>query len=184
MGKFEDKKNELMKAIREKKKKDGSPRTHAVFSESAFNALATALMNEPSYQDTSISSKDGKTVEDVTNPVKDLRKVMIGSVLKKAGADSAEIADMVDTFEFPTLPMYGYTAALLEGYMDTGRDFAFQRRSDLKTTLTMDTIPETTKVTRVPGKKDGEAEPITVIQGEYRRIKAKSPCPPGRKTRI
>lgn len=182
MGKFEDKKLEIQNQVNAKEKETGKKRV--TFSESAFNGLATALMNDPDYEDISVSNKDGKPVNNTTKPVADLRKVMIGSVLKSAGVDAAETASLVATHEFPTLPMYGYTAALLEGILDTGKGFAFQKRDDLECTLRMETIPEVTKITAAPGKKGEQKQTFTKVYGQHRRIKVKSSCPAGRQTRL
>lgn len=182
MGKFEDKKKELREQVQAKEKETGKKRV--TFSEAAFNSLATALMNDPEYEDVSIGVKDGKPVNNTSKPVADLRKVMIGSVLKGAGVDAAETASLVATHEFPTLPMYGYTAALLEHFTDTGKGFTFPKRDDFECTLRMETIPETTKITAAPGKKGEERKTFTQVYGQHRRMKVKSSCPAGRRTKL
>lgn len=184
MGKFAEKKAELKQQVQEKKTSSGKIRT--THSESAFNNLATALLNDPDYQDVSVTKVDGKPEQKVTKPVADLRKVMIGSVLKDAGVDAAEAAKIIAEHEFPTVPMYGYTAALLEEYLDTGKGFTFQKREDLEATLRMETVPEVTKViTNQFAGSDGNSKPtFTQVCGEHRRIRVKSTCPAGRKTRI
>lgn len=183
MGKFIEKKNELKQQVLEKEKATGKKRvTH---SESAFNNLATALLNDPDYQDVSIAKVDGKNENKVTKPVAELRKVMIGSVLKSAGVDNAEAAKIVAEHEFPTVPMYGYTAALLEEYLDTGKGFTFQKREDLEATLRMEVVPEVTKVTTNQfATEKGDKPTFTQVYGEHRRIRVKSTCPASRKTRI
>ena len=182
MGRFEDKKEEIRQQVQAKEKETGKKRT--TFSESAFNNLATALMNDPDYEDVSVATKDGKPVNNTTKPVADLRKVMIGSVLKSAGVDAAETASLIASHEFPTLPMYGYTAALVEGILDTGKGFAFPKRDDMECTLRMETIPETTKITAAPGKKGETRQTFTKVYGQHRRVKVKSSCPTGRQTKL
>lgn len=182
MGKFADKKAEILQQVVEKEKETGKQRkTH---SATAFNNLATALMNDPDYEDVCVQKVDGKPENVTSKPVADLRKVLIGSVAKSAGVDAADAAKLVETHEFPTLPMYGYVATLLEGYLDSGKNFAFPKRDDMDVTLRMETVPETTKVT-TNQFADGDNKPtFTQVYGQHRRVRVKSVCPATRKTRI
>lgn len=181
MGKFADKQKEILGTVQEKSKGGKLKRT---FSQSQFDTLGTALLNDPEFEDVVVSKQGNKYVEKKTQPVKELRKALIGSVAKAAGVDAAETQSLITGHEFPTLPLYQYTASLLEGYLDAGKSFAFEKRSDLNATLTIDTVPEITKTTRKPGPADPNAPVITTIMGEHRKVKVKSSCPPGRKTKL
>lgn len=184
MGKFEEKKKELKEQVMQREKETGQKRT--TFSAAAFDSLATALFNDPEFQEKTMVTKDAEQIEEVSTPVADLRKVMIGSVLRSAGVDSAEASKIIEKHEFPNLPMYGYTAALLEGYLDSGKSFTFPKKSDLECTLVMENVPEAVKEsTNALQKKEGEeTKTYTTLYGEYRRIKAKSTCPQSRRTRL
>ena len=55
-----------------------------------FNKLGTALINDPEYVATVATTKDGEIETKETRPVAELRKKMIGDVLKAAGHDATE----------------------------------------------------------------------------------------------
>ena len=115
MGKFQEKKNEILTASKASKRK--------TFNEQQFNELGTALLNETGYQSTTYTVKKGELEEITSNPVADLRKPLIGDVLKKAGLDSAEVEKITETHQFPTLPLYPVVSAFARLFARTSSRF-------------------------------------------------------------
>lgn len=165
MGKFQEKKNEILTASKASKRK--------TFNEQQFNELGTALLNETGYQSTTYTVKKGELEEITSNPVADLRKPLIGDVLKKAGLDSAEVEKITETHQFPTLPLYPVVSAMIEEYMDAGKVFSFERRKDLSASIYISKEEECVKENRRPGTDEIKK----VHQDEYRKVKASSICP-------
>lgn len=177
MGSFEKKKKEIMEAAAANNK-DG--KTRVTHNTQQFNELATALLNDPDYVDTTRVTKDGKTSSVDSTPIAPLRKAMIGSVASAAGLDQAEVEKIVANHQFPTLPMYPYVSTLLEGYLDAGKAFTFERRGDLECTLKMNHEEETVKESRRPATDIKS----TSKYGAYRRIKSTSKCPKELRTKV
>lgn len=165
MSKFSEIKNK----IKEDVKASGNRRT---FSESAFNNMATAMIN--------ITSTD----EDVNTGIKDasveLRTAIIGDVLKKAGHETDEIKHFVDEHQFTTLPMYGYVGNLIEEYLDAGKALRLPKQEDLEATLTMVNVEEEEKTYQIPSKP---GESVSYLEKSHRRIKIDSSTPASCKIR-
>lgn len=165
MSKFAEKKAELLKNQAENSKK--------VFNAQDFNELGTALLNDADYTVELSVKKNGDVTTKETTPVKDLRKKVIGGVAKAAGLDSSEQASLVDSYEFDTLPLYGYVSELLEGYMSVGKPFTMQKKNDMQGSIYIETQPEEVKEVKSP--QTGEVSKRKY--GQYRKVKVKSTCP-------
>lgn len=170
---------EAKKAIEEKyKSKDGKVRK--TWNRQEFNEIATAIMNDPDYTSVAYTVKGDDLVETQTKEVADLRKVMIGSVAKATGADSAEVTKLINEHEFPTLPIAGVVADMITEYLETGKAFAFPRKKDLQGSIIIESKEETTKTKNVPNGS-GTA---TSHYAAHRVYKAKSKCPSNLKNRV
>jgi hypothetical protein len=164
MGIFKDKKDELIKANENGKK---------TFNADQFNQLGTALLNDVNYVDTTVKEKEGKLTNVETQPIRELRKSLIGGVAKAAGCDSAEQAKMVDEYQFPKLPLYPWVSTSLEGYMETGKAFAFEPRANMKAKISMEPQAKVVKDVKAPGETDSRKKEY----GAFNKVKASSPCP-------
>lgn len=165
MGKFAEKKEEITKA--------SSASNRKTFNAQEFNELATALINEPDYEVVISTTKNGEYAEETTTPIKDLRKPLIGSVMKSAGHDSAETEKFVAEHQFPTLPLYGFVSEAVEQYMRCGKAMTLRSKSDMKATITLEDKPEEIKEVKVPAT--GEVRKTKL--GAYKKVKVKSTCP-------
>lgn len=166
MSKFKDVKAKIIEEGLSSKK---------TFSESLFNTLGTAMLNDPDYERKTVAVKDGNLVENVDTPVKELRKKLIGSVATAAGCDAPEATKLVEEHEFPELPVYGYVDSLLQEYLDPdlGKKYAFGRKENFQ--AAMEIAPQEAKI------KDVSAPGSTVTkkqrQGAYNKLSVKSTCP-------
>ena len=172
MSKFSEKKEQLVKLS------SNSQTTKVTDNKQLFNELATAMLNDPDYEDAEMVTRKGETVESVTNPIADLRKKLIGSVAKAAGADNDEVAKLVDNHEFPVLPIYQFTADCIEEYCGAGKAFRFGRRKDLQGTIKIVTEEECTKEHNNPraAATGGPAKTKKHYQ-QHRRYRVESKCP-------
>lgn len=166
MGKFEEKKQELLEAVDNKSDRK-------VFSIAGFNKLGTALLNDPDYVAKVSVTKNGELQEQDTTPVADLRKKMIGDVLKAAGHDADEQEKFVKEYQYPTLPLHGVISEMLTEYMDTGKPFVFNRKNDMKASILIEKQPEVVKEVKSPSTGEVKKKRYS----EYRKMKTKSTCP-------
>lgn len=171
MGVFADKKKELMEAGNTKKK---------VFNVQNFNKLGTALLNDPDYTATVATTKDGAIETKETHPVADLRKKMIGDVLKAAGHDATEQEKFVNEYQYSTLPLHGVVSEMLTEYMGTGSPFAFNRKEDMKASILIEPQAETVKEVKSPKTGDVSKKRYSA----YRKVKARSTCPANLKSDV
>ena len=165
MGKFADKKDEIMKS--------SSASSRKTFNAQEFNELGTALLNEPDYVATIAVTKNGAFAEEDTTPVKDLRKGLIGGVLKAAGHDSAEQEKFVNEYQYPTLPLYPVVSEMVEQFMRCGKAVTLRPKADLRATITLEDKPEEIKEVKVPATGDVRKTRL----GAYKKVKVKSTCP-------
>lgn len=165
MGRFLDKKDEIIKA--------SSSSNRKTFNTQEFNELATALLNEPDYVATIAVTKNGEYAEEDTTPVKDLRKGLIGGVLKAAGHDSAEQEKFVNEYQFSTLPLYPFVSEITEQYLRCGKALTLRPKSDLRATITLEDKKEEIKESKVPATGDVRKTKM----GAYKKVKVKSTCP-------
>lgn len=156
-------------------KKQEKPKV--TFNESYFNELATALVNTADYQKTELIRKNGEMVEVVSEPVKDFRKPIIGSVAKAAGCDAADVEKLVETHQFPTIPMYDIVDSVLKEYMRCGKKFQFSNEDDFEGSIELSNQPATIKDVRKPGSDVVKKQK----QEEYMKLKSKSTCPANRR---
>ena len=165
MSKFTEKKDEIMKAC------EGSSRK--TFNAQEFNELGTALINEPDYVARVAVTKNGVFTEEDTTPVKDLRKSIIGGVLKAAGHDAAEQEKFVNEHQFSTLPLYPVVSEMVEQYLRAGKAFVLKPKADLRASVTLEDRPEEIKEVKVPSTGDARKTKL----GAYKKVKVKSTCP-------
>lgn len=166
MGHFKDVKEEILK---------NGPSTKKTFSEAMFNKLSTAMLNDPEYERTTVSVKDGTLVEETTTPIKDLRKQLIGSVAKAAGCDAAEQTKIIDEHKFPELSMYPYVDSVLQEYTDPalGKRYVFGRKDNFQASLEMVEKEACIKDVKAPGAETSKKQ----RQGAYVKAVVKSTCP-------
>lgn len=171
MSKFTEKKKQLVSSA-----STGS--TKVTDNKQLFNELATAMLNDPDFEDVEQATKKGEVVENTTKPIAELRKKLIGSVAKAAGADTDETAKLVQSHEFPTLPMYTFVADCIEEYCGAGKAFRFGKRKDLQGTIKIVTEEECTKEHNNPraAKTGGPAKTKKHYQ-QHRRYRVESKCP-------
>lgn len=148
------------------------------FNESYFNQIATAIMNDPEYEKVELVKKHGELVESKSTPVADLRKAIIGSVAKAAGADAAEQEKLVAEHQFGTLPMYDYVDSTLHEYLSLGKKLPLSRKENFQGSIEF--APQDACVKEV--KKPGATESKKQRQGAFIKLKAKSTCPSNLKT--
>lgn len=172
MSKFTDKKQEITTASSSSKRK--------TFNAQEFNELGTALLNEPEYVSTVVTTKNGELLSEDTTPVKDFRKKLIGDIMKKAGHDTAEQEKYVAEYQFPTLPLYPIVSEMTEQYLRCGKAFTLRPKNDMRATITIDDKEEEIKDVKVPAT--GEVRQTKL--GAYKKVKVKSTCPSNLRTRI
>ena len=161
--------SERMKEI-----KEGNTSTKKVFNEQTFNAVASALLNDPSYEEEVVVMKDGKLEKKTVNPIADLRKGIITGIAKSAGADSAETAKLVEEHQFSEkLPWHGYMASTLEQYMSLGKPVTLHKKEDMNASIYIEPQEECVKEVSAPGSTDK----MRVRYGAYRKVKVSSNCP-------
>lgn len=172
MSKFQEKKQQLLKDA------NASATTKITDNKQLFNELATAILNDPDYEDREMVTRKGEIVESVTKPVAELRKKLIGSVAKAAGADNDEVTKLVDTHEFPVLPMYAVVADCIEEYCGSGKAFRFGKREDLQGTIKIVTEEECIKEHNNPraAATGGPAKTKKHYQ-RHRKYRVESKCP-------
>ena len=139
-----------------------------------------SMLNDPDYVAKVSVVKNGQLEETETTPVRDLRKKMIGDVLKEAGHDTAEQEKFVNEYQYPTLPLHSVVSEMLMEYMDPGKPFVFNRKNDIKASILIEKQPEIVKEVKSP--LTGEVKKKRYA--EYRKMKAKSTCPPNLKTDV
>lgn len=165
MGLFADKRKEIADGAKASGRK--------TFNKNDFNGLFTAAVNDAGHEVSVLTTEDGKPVEKKITPAADFRKVVIGSVMKAAGHDTAEQQKFVETHQFPTIPAYEVVADTVEEYMRAGKAFPFLAKDDLKCNMTMDTIAPAVKEVKSPQSDEKK----TVKYDSYSKIKASSKCP-------
>lgn len=170
---FEQKKEEIRAEAMQRLNKKGEPKK--AFSKTQFNELSAAYLNSPDYVDKQLKTKDGASIISETTPVKDLRENIIGGIAKAAGLDKTEQEKLINEYQFsPKADYHSFVSNVVEAYTgDACRKFVFTPRTDLKGSITIDTVPAVTKEVTVPGS----GEKKTVQFGQYRKVKAKSTCP-------
>ena len=158
---------ETKKRIQEE---SGSKKT---FNESYFNELSTALLNDPDYEKVEMVTKKGELVEEKSTPIKDLRKALIGSVAKAAGADQAEQEKLINEHQFSKLPMYDYVDSALHEYLSLGKKVVMSRKENFQGAIEFSVQKATIKDVKTPGSDVVKKQ----RQGEFIKLKAKSTCP-------
>ena len=150
------------------------------FNETEFNELATAMMNEPDYTVKVATTVKGEYSEKETQPVKALRKAIIGGIMKEAGHDTAEQNKFIESYQFGKLPLYPVVSEVIEQYMDAGKAFALQPKEDMRAVITIE--PQEEEVKEVTAPKSNEV--TKKRYGAYRKVKVKSTCPSNKKTTV
>lgn len=145
-----------------------------VFSKSDFNALSTAMLNDPEYTVEVVkTSNEGDRAVEVIQPTKKLREQIIGSVLSGAGHDKNEIKKYVDEHQFPTLELHEFMSSALTEYCNAGKPYRLVPREGMAGTITIEDIPETTKINKTPGT----GEEAQWHYDAHKKVKCTSPCP-------
>ena len=165
---FAEVKKEIFDAAKASNKK--------TFSESAFNKLTSALVNEPDYEVKVAKTKGGEVTEEVITPIADFRKSIIGGIAKSAGADDAEVKKMVDEYKFASnTPWYPVVSEAITQSMEAGKAFTFIPKADMNATLTMKEEKEVIKMVGAPGSDKNDKKPV--VYGAHRKIRSASTCP-------
>ena len=154
--------------------KNDNTSSKKVFNEQVFNKVASAILNDPSYEEEVIVTKDGQIEKKTIKPVEDLRKGIITGIAKAAGVDSAETAKLVDEHQFSEkLPWHGYMASTLEKYMSLGKPVPLHKKEDMNASIFIEPQEECVKEVSAPGSTDKKR----VRYGAYRKVKVSSNCP-------
>lgn len=145
------------------------------FSESLFNQLGTAILNDEGYERTVASMKDGELKEETVKPIGELRKQLIGSVAQAAGCDAAEQGKLVEEHQFPTLSLYPFVDSTIKEYMkpDVGKRYVFGRENNIQASMEFVEQEACIKDVSAPGSTVSKKQ----RQGAYLKLKAKSTCP-------
>lgn len=163
MSKFAETKKRLEEAGSSKK----------TFNENYFNELATGLLNDPDYEKVEMVTKNGELTEAKSTPIADLRKGLIGSVAKAAGADQAEQEKLIAEHQFPKLPVYDYVDSALHEYLGLGKKFPLSRKENFQGSIEFASIAACVKDVKKPGATESKKQ----RQGDFIKLKAKSTCP-------
>lgn len=164
---FSDVKKEIFEAAVASKK--------STFSERAFNQLTSAMVNEMGYQATIATSKKGDETENI-EPVKEFRKSVIGGIAKSAGADDAEVNEMINNYKFsPNTPWYPIVSEAITNSMEAGKAFTMLPKADMNCTLKIEEKAEQVKMVGKPGTPENEKKPV--LYGKFRKIVSTSTCP-------
>lgn len=159
--------------------KETNTSTKKVFNEQLFNTVASALLNDPSYEEEVVVVKDGKTEKQTIKPIEDLRKGIITGIAKSAGVDSAETEKLVAEHQFSEkLPWHGYMASTLEQYMSLGKPIPLHKKEDMNASIFIENQEECVKEVSAPGSTDKKR----VRYGAYRKVKVSSNCPANLRT--
>lgn len=147
------------------------------FSESTFNKLTSAMLNETGYEAKIVKrSKDGEVREEILKPVDEFRQKVIGTIAKQAGVDKDETEKLISEYKFPSdTPWYPVVSEALTNSMEAGKTFTALSKGDMVASFSMETISEQVKMNGAPGAPDSEKKPV--VYGEHRRIKCSSGCP-------
>lgn len=147
------------------------------FSESTFNKLTSAMLNEVGYEAKTVKrTKDGEVKEEIIKPVDEFRSKVIGTIAKQAGVDKDETEKLIKEYKFPAdTSWYPIVSESLTNSMEAGKSFVTLSKDDMVASLSMETIPEQVKMNGAPGAPESEKKPV--VYGEHRRIKCSSGCP-------
>lgn len=143
------------------------------FNETLFNQLGTAILNDPDYEKDELVTKKGESSIVTTNPIKDLRKAIIGSVAKAAGSDTAEQQQLIDEHQFPVLPLYDFVDSTLQEYLGLGKKFQMGRKENFQGAIEF--VHQDAQIKDV--KRVGSSESKKQRHGAFIKLKAKSTCP-------
>ena len=147
------------------------------FSESTFNTLTSAMLNEVNYEaEVSKRSGDGTVTTEVIKPVKEFRERIIGGIAKAAGVDKDEQEKLVNDYQFDSnTNWYPVMSEAIKNSLEAGKSFTFITKNDLECTLTMHEVDESIKMVGAPGASEKDKKPV--LYGKHRTIKASSGCP-------
>lgn len=164
MSKFEETKKSILGECTSNKK---------TFNRALFNQLGTAILNDPDYEKEECVVKKGELEKVVSEPIKDLRKSLIGSVAKAAGSDAVEQQKLIDEHQFPVLPLYDYVDSVMQEYLGTNHVFVLGRKENFQGKIEFSNQKEQTKNIR----KVGSTETKQQKHGAFIKLKATSTCP-------
>lgn len=156
------------------------------FSKNDFNKLCTALIN-----DTEFAAKVAVTKNKELAEVKDVfvgkefRK-FLKKTLEKAGMDKADAAAVLEpSFTIDNADgLYEFVATSVYEYIDAGNRFEMLPRKDFRGSITLDSVGDTVKVSKVrnphTGEDMGEWETRTKA---HKKLAVSSPAPEYLKSR-
>lgn len=156
-----------------KKSTDSGKKT---FSESTFNALTSALVNEPDYEVEVSKRSGGEVTTEKIKPIKEFREKIIGGIAKQAGVDKDEQEKLVNEYKFDAnVNWYPIVSEAITNSLEAGKSFTTIPKDDMECTLTMQEVPEAIKMNGAPGAPESEKKPV--LYGAHRVIKSSSGCP-------
>lgn len=154
------------------------------FSQSDFEKLFLAFLNENDYTTEVVKSKGGELVKIPIQPVKEFRRTFY-EVLLDYGVDKEQAQSMLDgSYQFRKVHgAYEFVSEVLTSYLES-KTFAFIPKEDLTAVLSIGPVEEVIKEFRVP-TAEGEA-PRTVKKKvlKHRKMKVKSGAPAWSKIQI
>lgn len=154
------------------------------FSQSDFEKLFLAFLNENEYTTEIVKSKGGEVVKIPTQPVKEFRRTFY-EVLLDYGVDKEQAQSMLDgSYQFRKVHgAYEFVSEILTSYLES-KSFAFIPKNDLRAVLSIDPVGEIVKDFRVP---TAAGEPPRYVKKKvlkHRKMKVKSGAPAWSKIQI
>lgn len=175
--------DEVLAEIQAKKKIDKKGVEKFVynrFNKKTYTNLLRAMMNDPKLKMVTVKLKKGEIDSTEEIMVSQLFREFLRGVLIKAGIDSADAsAVMGEDFTIDNADgLYEFFATSLYLYMNSGNKFDLIPTEDLKASLYLDVVPETTKTAEVRDPKTKESMGMfETTKKKHSVIKVKSSCP-------
>lgn len=173
--------SEVLESIRAKEGKNGKVVLNR-FNKKSFNALMTAMANDPEFTERVVKVKKGEIdgFEDIM--------VSIGfrefckKIAEKAGVDKVESARILtDSFEFSQAdlsPLYDFFVSAVYEYMQAGNRFDFLPTEDFKASISIKNVEEKTTRAEAFSPKDRTSLGIfETTKKAHKELSVKTGCP-------
>ena len=175
--------DEVLAEIQAKKKIDKKGVEKFVynrFNKKTYTNLLRAMMNDPNLKMVTVKLKKGDidTTDDIM--VSQLFREFLKGVLIKAGVDASDAsAVMSEDFTIDNADgLYEFFATSLYLYMNSGNKFDLIPTPELKASIYLDTIPESSKTAEVRDPKTKESMgTFETTKKAHKVVKVKSSCP-------
>lgn len=154
------------------------------FSQSDFEKLFLAFLNENDYTTEVVKSKGGELVKLPIQPVNEFRRTF-HAVLLDYGVDKEQAQSMLDgSYQFRKVyGAYEFVSEVLTSYLES-KTFTFIPKEDFRAVLSIDEIDEVTKEFRVPTGEGEEPRSVKKKVKKHKKMKVKSGAPSWSKIQI